>query len=150
MTAKENETDTALRETAAEEKTRGELVNDEPIDIKREGASQGEAVRVDRSDRPPAAANRGNEPSSFFSPAETQTFRSRWNNIQVRFVDDPAGAIDEANNLVSDAIEHLKQGFSAQRQPPDQTADPNQRDSTEERRLLLRRYRVLVERLVSI
>jgi hypothetical protein len=150
MTAKENETDTALRRTAPDEKTPAELVNDEPIDVKREGASQGEAVRVDRSDRPAANANRMQEPSSFFSPAESQTFRSRWNNIQVRFVDDPPGAIDEANNLVSDAIEHLKQGFSAQRQPRGQTSDPNPRDSTEERRLLLRRYRTLVERLVSI
>jgi hypothetical protein len=148
MTAKENETDTALRRTAPDEKTRAELANDEPIGITKENVvAQGEAVRVDRS---PERANRTQEPSSFFSPAETQTFRSRWNNIQVRFVDDPASAVDEANNLVSDAIEHLKQGFTAQRQPHEQTSDPDKRDSTEERRLLLRRYRTLVERLVSI
>jgi len=148
MTAKENETDPALRRTAPDEKTRTELANDGPIEITRESVvAQGEAVRVDRS---PEHANRTQEPSSFFSPAETQAFRSRWNNIQVRFVDDPAGAIDEANNLISDAIEHLEQGFSAQRQPDGQTSEPNQRDSTEERRLLLRRYRTLVERLVSI
>ena len=143
MTAKENETDTALRRSAPDEKTRAEPVNDEPIEVTTESASQGEAVRA-------ANANRGQEPSSFFSPAETQTFRSRWNNIQVRFVDDPASAVDEANSLVSEAIEHLKQGFSAQRQPRGQPSDANQRDSTEERRLLLRRYRTLVERLVSI
>ena len=148
MTAKENETDTALRRTVPDEKTRAELANDEPIGITRESVvAQGEAVCVDRS---PEHANRTQESSSFFSPAETQTFRSRWNNIQVRFVDDPASAVDEANSLVSEAIEHLKQGFSAQRQPRGETSDPNQRDSTEERRLLLRRYRTLVERLVSI
>ena len=146
MTAKENETDTAFGRTAPDEGA--ELVKDEPIDVTSGGASEGAAVRADRSDRSPA--NRVQEPSSFFSPAESQTFRSRWTNIQVRFVDDPAGSIDEANNLVSDAIEHLKQGFSAQRQPHGETSDPKQQDSTEERRLLLRRYRTLVERLVSI
>ena len=147
MTAKENETDTALHRTAPDEQTRAELANDEPVGITRESATPGEGVRVDRS---PENANRVQDSSSFFSPAETQAFRSRWNNIQVRFVDDPASAVDEANSLVSDAIEHLKQGFTAQRPPRGQMSDSNQRDSTEERRLLLRRYRTLVERLVSI
>ena len=149
MTRKEDETDTTLRTTPApDEKTRAELANDEPIGITRETVvAQGEAVRVDRS---PENANRIEESSSFFSPTETQAFRSRWNNIQVHFVDDPASAVDEANTLVSDAIDHLKQGFTAQGQPRDPTSDPNKRDSTEERRLLLRRYRTLVERLVSI
>jgi hypothetical protein len=147
MTAKENEIDTALRRTAPDEKTLVELANDEPAGVTRESATQGEVVRVDRS---PENANRMQESSSFFSPTETQAFRSRWNNIQVRFVDDPASAVAEANTLVSDAIEHLKQGFTPQREPHDQTSDPNKRDSTEERRLLLRRYRSLVERLVSI
>jgi hypothetical protein len=147
MTAKENQTDTALHRTAPVEQTRAELANDEPIGITRESAIPGEAVRVDRA---PENANRMQDSSSFFSPAETQAFRSRWNNIQVRFVDDPASAVDEANTLVSDAIEHLRQGFTAQRQPHEQASDPDKRDSTEERRLLLRRYRILVERLVSI
>ena len=148
MTAKENETDTALHRTAPDEKAHAELANDEPTGITRESVvAQGEAVRVDRS---PEHASRTQESSRFFSPAETQVFRSRWNNIQIRFVDDPASAVDEANTLVSDAIEHLKEGFTAQGQPRDPTSDPNKRDSTEERRLLLRRYRTLVERLVSI
>jgi hypothetical protein len=147
MTAKDNETDTALRRTEPDEKTLAELTNDEPAGVTRESATQGEVVRVDRS---PENTSRMQESSSFFSPAETQAFRSRWNNIQVRFVDDPASAVDEANTLVSDAIEHLKQGFTPQREPHDQTSDPNKRDSTEERRLLLRRYRTLVDRLVSI
>jgi hypothetical protein len=147
MTAKENETDTALRTTAPGDQTRAELANDEPVGITREGATPGEAVCVERS---PENANRVQDSSSFFSSAETQAFRSRWNNIQVSFVDDPASAVDEANTLVSDAIEHVKQAFTAQRQSRDQTSDQNQRDSTEERRLLLRRYRTLVERLVSM
>jgi len=146
MTAKENETDTALRTAAPDEKTRVELANDERAGIARESTTQSERIRAERS----PDANRMQESSSFFSPAETQAYRSRWNNIQVRFVDDPASAMDEANTLVSDAIEHLKQGFTAQGQPGDSSSDPNKRDSTEERRLVLRRYRTLVERLVSI
>lgn len=143
MTAKENQTETALRAAPPDEKPRAELAIDEQVGITRGSAVQGEAARVEN-------ANRIEGSPSFFSPAQTQAFRSRWNDIQVGFVDDPAHAVDEANALVSDAIEHLKQGFTEQRQPLDPTSDPNKRDSTEERRLLLRRYRTLVERLVSI
>ena len=40
-----------------------------------------------------------------FPPEEAQRFAGSWQSVQARFVDDPAGAIREADQLVSQAME---------------------------------------------
>jgi hypothetical protein len=142
----ENETNTELRAMPSVERAHTELATNEQVGTTKGSAVQDEAARMNR---PAENANR-HESSVFFSPAQAQAYRSRWNDIQVSFVDDPAGSVEQANVLVRDAIEHLTEGFSTQRQKLDERPDRSNLDTTEERRLLLCRYRSLVERLVSI
>src|SRR5215469_4369311 len=106
MTTNDKETSTVLRMPPAAEQlvtTRGNTVQDEAA----------------RANRVTETANSPQELSNFFSPSQAEAFQARWNDIQVGFVDDPAGAVEQATALVSDVIDHLTQGFTAQRQKLD-------------------------------
>lgn len=72
-------------------------------------------------------------------------FRSRWSIVQQGFVDDPQKAVREGDELVAQVIKSLAETFAQQRATLE-----GQRDSTEDLRLALRRYRSFFERLLSI
>src|SRR5262250_3347983 len=54
--------------------------------------------------------------ATLFSPAEAGSLRSRWENIQIEFVDEPRDSVGHADQLVVEAIQSLATGFSAERQ----------------------------------
>lgn len=72
-------------------------------------------------------------------------FRSRWSIVQQGFVDDPKKAVREGDELVAQVIKSLAETFAKQRAELE-----GQRDSTEDLRLALRRYRSFFERLLTI
>jgi hypothetical protein len=72
-------------------------------------------------------------------------FRSRWSIVQQGFVDDPQKAVREGDELVAQVIKSLAETFASQR-----AALEGQRDSTEDLRLALRRYRSFFDRLLTI
>lgn len=39
------------------------------------------------------------------APTDRSSFRYRWNEVQARFIDDPAGALQHADSLVSDVMQ---------------------------------------------
>jgi len=39
------------------------------------------------------------------TPTDRSSFRYRWNEVQARFIDDPAGALKHADSLVSDVMQ---------------------------------------------
>ena len=74
-------------------------------------------------------------------------FRARWDRVQRRFVDDPAGeAIGAADELVAQVIQSLAESFSNQTLD----GDPADHASTENLRLALQRYQAFFERLLAI
>ena len=85
-----------------------------------------------------------------FSANETQGLRSRWENLQVGFIDEPKHAVEEADRLVSETINALSKGFAAEREKLEQQWHRGEEASTEDLRLALRRYRSFFERLLSI
>jgi len=71
-------------------------------------------------------------------------FRSRWELIQSGFVDDPRRSVEQAGALVDEALEELNAVFKEKRAQL-------QRDGnvpTEDLRQTLRRYRLLLNRLL--
>lgn len=86
----------------------------------------------------------------FFSKDETHDMRSRWEALQVGFVDEPARAVEEADRLVSEAINSLAKAFSSQRETLQQKWHRDQAVSTEDLRLAFRRYRSFFERLLTM
>jgi hypothetical protein len=87
---------------------------------------------------------------ALFADGDAERFRSRWEAVQVSFVDEPRHAVEEADGLVEEMIERLSNGFSAQRKRLEQAWTSEDEVSTEDLRQSLQKYRSFFERLLSL
>jgi hypothetical protein len=97
----------------------------------------------------PAMA-KAQEPNLPLFAQNAQEFRSRWEKIQIGFVDEPRKAVEQADELVASAIKRLAEVFAAERQKLEAEWDTTDNVSTEELRIALRRYRSFFDRLLSV
>lgn len=81
--------------------------------------------------------------------SELEGFRSRWDRVQVEFVDRPREAVQSAHDLVDEVVDTLTKSFSAQRADLESTWSRGGDVSTEDLRVALQRYRSLFNRLLS-
>jgi hypothetical protein len=79
---------------------------------------------------------------------ESEHFRTRWNEIQGKFVDDPRAAVQQADALVSEVIEQITQMFANEHSSLEGRWNRNSDVSTEDLRKTLQRYRSFFNRLV--
>jgi len=110
-------------------------------------------VRTQPAASPAAAAggrNTSAQPTPLFSTDETQTFRSRWDDIQTGFVDEPRTAVEQADGLVAEAMKRLAEMFADERAELEQQWDRGDDISTEDLRVALRRYRSFFARLLAV
>lgn len=77
-------------------------------------------------------------------------FRSRWDQVQFSFVDDPRRAVREGDELVAQVMKNLAQTFSEERSKLEQELGQTDASSTENLRMALRRYRSFFQRLLSL
>jgi hypothetical protein len=114
----------------------------------------GESVRV--TDARASGTGEGlPQPASVETPPlmkteDEENFRSRWNGIQTGFVDEPRRAVEQADELVAELMQHLARSFSDQRTNLETQWQRSEQVSTEELRGALRRYRSFFDRLLSI
>jgi len=94
--------------------------------------------------------NTSAQPTPLFSTDETQTFRSRWDDIQTGFVDEPRTAVEQADGLVAEAMKRLAEMFADERAELEQQWDRGDDISTEDLRVALRRYRSFFARLLAV
>jgi hypothetical protein len=95
----------------------------------------------------------GTEPStekSLFAEDELSGLRSRWDDVQSGFVDDPKECVHKADGLVSDVVDQLTTGFSEARSRLEAQWARGEEASTEDLRLALKRYREFFERLLAV
>jgi len=96
-------------------------------------------------------AKAGQEPNlPLFAQNDAQDFRSRWEQIQIGFVDEPRKAVEQADELVASAIKRLADVFATERQKLEAEWDKSDNVSTEDLRIALRRYRSFFDRLLSV
>ncbi len=76
--------------------------------------------------------------------------RSRWNSIQTGFVDEPRSAVEQADSLVAEAMQHITETFASERTKMQNQWNNGGNASTEDLRLALQQYRSLFNRLTSI
>jgi hypothetical protein len=82
-------------------------------------------------------------------PRETAAeFRSRWDDVQRGFVDDPKQAVRQGDELVAQVIHSLAETFA--KQPAEIESAGTESSATEALRLTFRRHRSFFERLLSI
>ena len=93
--------------------------------------------------------DRTSEPTPLFGTDEADGFRHRWESVQADFVDDPRHAVEDADKLVSDAIQRLSKVFAEERTNLEQQWKRGDDVSTEDLRLALTKYRSFFERLLA-
>jgi hypothetical protein len=75
-----------------------------------------------------------------------ESFRVRWSSVQVGFVDDPRRAVEEAEQLVTDVIADLVEGFRRRRLE----LEGDGSGSTDEMRSAFQGYRDFFDRLLNV
>jgi ABC-type nitrate/sulfonate/bicarbonate transport system substrate-binding protein len=76
-------------------------------------------------------------------------FQQRWREVQLHFVDDPRAAADEAETLVSEALNEFSTTVASRKKELDSWRGTDDAD-TEQMRTALRSYRGLLDRLVGV
>lgn len=79
---------------------------------------------------------------------ESDHLRTRWHEIQGKFVDEPRSAVQEADALVSEVIEQLTQMFANEHTSLEGQWKQGKEVSTEDLRQALLRYHSFFKRLV--
>lgn len=87
---------------------------------------------------------------SLFEKDATEKFRSRWLDIQSRFVDDPSDSVKQADELVADVIEGITRSFADRRSTLEKQWNGGEQASTEDLRLALKQYRSFFDRLLTL
>ena len=85
-----------------------------------------------------------------FMPEAAEQFRSRWDAIQIGFVDDPNRAVRSADELVAEVMKSLAETFSRERTQLEAQFKETEDTSTENLRIALCRYRSFFQRLLSL
>jgi len=87
---------------------------------------------------------------ALFDDSELQSFRGRWEQVQSDFVDEPREAVQKADDLVSDLVEQLTNGFAETRSGLEEQWKKGEEASTEDLRVALMRYRSFFQRLLKV
>jgi hypothetical protein len=108
----------------------------------------GEPTRAP-SDRQLAPGTADDPVAALWGADLVERYREQWRELQLRFVDDPHTATEQAAGLVNDAVQSLTDALTSQKQTLDdwQSAD---RGDTEILRVALRRYRDFLDRLLGM
>ena len=77
-----------------------------------------------------------------------ERFKERWEQIQVRFVDEPQASVKEADALVSELMQRLADTFAQERGRLEARWERGEEASTEDLRQALQQYRSFFRRLL--
>ena len=104
-------------------------------------------VRTDENKTP----TREDDFAPLFENDEADEFRSRWLNLQSRFVDDPRASVKEADELVATVIKSITRSFAHRRMfLENQWKSGENNISTEDMRVAIKRYRSFFNRLLNL
>jgi hypothetical protein len=80
---------------------------------------------------------------------DAEAFRARWTDVQHGFVDAPRQAVEQADALVAELMQHLAKTFADERGRLEGQWDQGGDVSTEDQRTAFQRYRLFFERLLT-
>lgn len=140
--ARNRELTTADLATAAERAGEREALEPARTPTDREVNLARETSRA--ADSPPEEA-----PMPLLSADVTERLRERWMQVQAGFVDEPRHAVEQADELVAEAIKNLAQSFANARASLEQEWSRGEDVDTEDLRVALRRYRAFFSQLLA-
>lgn len=99
---------------------------------------------------PPQAVfgTNGGTLAALLTHEESEPLRQRWNDIQGKFVDDPRTAVQQADGLVSEAVDLITKMFADNHTTLESQWKQGNDVSTEDLRKALQHYRAFFNRLV--
>jgi hypothetical protein len=124
----------------------------EQVNLSDEGAASSTQRTASSTQRMESSAQPSESSTEelLFATDELSGLRSRWDEVQSGFVDDPRESVQKADGLVSDVIDQLTTGFSEVRSRLEERWARGEEASTEDLRLALKRYRAFFERLLAV
>jgi hypothetical protein len=90
----------------------------------------------------------GGSAAALLNHEEAELFRSRWSEIQGKFVDEPRSAVQQADALLSEVIEKITAMFADEHTSLEGQWKEGNDVSTEDLRMALQHYRSFFNRLV--
>lgn len=93
-------------------------------------------------------ATEGGSLAALLNQDDSEHFRTRWNEIQGQFVDEPRTAVQQADELVSEVVEKITQMFADEHNSLESQWNQGNDVSTEDLRMALQHYRSFFNRLV--
>lgn len=88
--------------------------------------------------------------TTLFTDSEAGQFRALWLEVQGHFVDSPLTAVSDANELLDDVIVHITVTLTNKKMALEDQWMDGEISSTEDLRLMLKRYRTVINQLLSI
>lgn len=122
--------------------TRAETLMDDESSMTNVGSTRAETV--------PQSPEVQRPDDELLFASDTSGLRSRWDDIQAAFVDDPADCVQKADTLVTEVVDQLTAAFSEARSRLEGQWARGEQASTEDLRLALQRYREFFQRLLAV
>jgi hypothetical protein len=119
-----------------------------PPEQRLEPQSLAPAPTADQPARP--AQTKEESPTPLFAADAAESFRSRWQDIQTSFIDEPTRAVEQADSLVAEIMQQLAKTFADERSHLEEQGEHGKDISTEDLRMALRHYLSFFDRLLSI
>jgi hypothetical protein len=120
------------------------------IDRRQDVRESTEQLRDQPVDRRQDAHGEVEQLAALFAGDVASDFRSRWDAVQIGFVDDPKQAVRQADELVAQVMKSLAESFSNERARFESEMEQGNSASTENLRVALRRYRSFFQRLLTL
>jgi hypothetical protein len=112
--------------------------------------STADVVRQMNEEPERAPAKDTNAPTPLLARDVTDRLNGSWREIQTGFVDEPRRAVQQADELVANAIKNIAETFARERENLESQWDRQGDVSTEDLRVALTRYRSFFHRLLSM
>lgn len=108
------------------------------------------AARTEPSQMETGPSSEPSTERSLLADNDLSGLRSRWDDVQAAFVDNPKECVQRADTLVAEVVEQLTTGFSEARSRLEAQWARGESASTEDLRVALKRYRDFFQRLLSV
>ncbi len=129
--------------------TAAETTTESVADARSNALDTRNGVADTRNGQPLAAAAQQPQPNPLFPEEELHGFRSRWDQVQTSFVDEPRAAVEQADSLVANVVKRIAEQFAAEREQLEKQWDRGENVNTEDLRQALKRYRAFFDRLLT-
>jgi hypothetical protein len=140
--------DLGRADVAAEERSRDTTVVEEPRPDQEPAAPPVDAAAAETA---PDHGTGGTVSTTgpLLAADDAEGFRARWTDVQTGFVDEPRRAVEQADALVAELMQHLASTFADERGRLERQWDRGDDVPTDHLRDAFQRYRSFFERLLA-